>query len=77
MAGYPERARHEIERAVGDDGLLLFHLADDGRIVGVSRVGPPSFAKEFKIAQLMAERGLAPDQAALRDPATRLKALLR
>jgi 3-phenylpropionate/trans-cinnamate dioxygenase ferredoxin reductase subunit len=77
MAGYPERARHEIERAVGEDGLLLFHLADDGRIVGVSGLGRPSFVKEFKVAQLMAERGLAPDPAVLRDPATRLKALLR
>jgi 3-phenylpropionate/trans-cinnamate dioxygenase ferredoxin reductase component len=77
MAGYPERTRHEIERAVGDDGLLLFHLADDGRIVGVSRLGRPSFAKEFKIAQVMAERGLAPEPALLRDPGTRLKALLR
>ena len=77
MAGHPERARHEIERAVGDDGLLLFHLADDGRIVGVSGLGPASFAKEFKVAQLMAERGLAPEPAVLRDPATRLKALLR
>jgi 3-phenylpropionate/trans-cinnamate dioxygenase ferredoxin reductase subunit len=77
IAGYPERARHEIERAVGDDGLLLFHLADDGRIVGVSGLGRPSFVKEFKVAQLMAERGLAPDPAVLRDPATRLKGLLR
>jgi 3-phenylpropionate/trans-cinnamate dioxygenase ferredoxin reductase subunit len=68
MAGYPERARHEIERAVGDDGLLLFHLADDGRIVGASGLGPPSFAKEFKIAQLIAERGLAPVPAVLRAP---------
>jgi 3-phenylpropionate/trans-cinnamate dioxygenase ferredoxin reductase subunit len=77
MAGHLERARHEIERAVGDDGLLLFHLAGDGRIVGVSGLGPASFAKEFKVAQLMAERGLAPDPAVLSDPATRLKALLR
>jgi 3-phenylpropionate/trans-cinnamate dioxygenase ferredoxin reductase subunit len=77
MAGHPERAGRQIERSVGGDGLLLFHLADDGRIVGVSGLGPASFAKEFKVARLMAERGLAPDQAALRDPATRLKALLR
>jgi 3-phenylpropionate/trans-cinnamate dioxygenase ferredoxin reductase subunit len=77
MAGYPERAGRQIERTVGGDGLLLFHLADDGRIVGVSGLGPASFAKEFKVARLMAERGLAPDPAVLRDPATRLKALLR
>jgi 3-phenylpropionate/trans-cinnamate dioxygenase ferredoxin reductase subunit len=77
MAGHPERARRQIERRIGADGRLLFHLADDGRIVGVSGLGPASFAKEFKIARLMAERGLAPDPAVLRAPATRLKALLR
>ena len=58
MAGHPERAWHEIERAVGDDGLLLFYLADDGRIVGVSGLGPASFAREFKVARLMVQRGL-------------------
>jgi hypothetical protein len=46
---------------VGDDGLLLFHLTDDGQIVGVSGLGPASFAREFKIARLMAEAGVAPD----------------
>jgi hypothetical protein len=53
MVGHPERARREIERVVGDDGLLLFHLADDGRTIGVSGLGPTSLAKEFKVARLM------------------------
>ena len=39
-------------------GLLLFYLADDGRIVGVSGLGPASFAREFKVARLMVQRGL-------------------
>ena len=43
---------------VGDEGLLLFHLADDGRIVGVSGLGPASFTREFKVARLIAELGL-------------------
>jgi 3-phenylpropionate/trans-cinnamate dioxygenase ferredoxin reductase subunit len=77
MAGHPERARHTVERAVADDGLLLFHLAADGRIVGVSGVGPASFAREFKVAQLMAERALAPDPVVLSDPALRPRTLLR
>ena len=77
MAGHPERATRSIERDLGGDALLLFHLAADGCIVGVSGIGPASFAKEFKVAQLMAERGLAPEPAVLGDPATRLKALLR
>lgn len=76
MAGYPDRAIRTVERDQGD-ALLLFHLAGDRRIVGVSGLGQSGFAKAFKIAQLLAERGLAPDPAVLGDPATRLKALLR
>jgi Reductase C-terminal len=34
-------------------------------------------ARELRIGQLMIERGLSPDPAALADPATKLKALLR
>ena len=77
MAGHPERARRTIERDLGDQALLLFHLADDGRLVGVSGIGPLSMVKEFKLARLLAERGLAPEPAALSDPAVQLKALLR
>jgi 3-phenylpropionate/trans-cinnamate dioxygenase ferredoxin reductase subunit len=77
IAGHPEHGRHTVERPVAEDGLLLFHLAADGRIVGVSGVGPAWFAREFKVAQLMAERGLAPDPAVLSDPALRLRTLLR
>jgi 3-phenylpropionate/trans-cinnamate dioxygenase ferredoxin reductase subunit len=77
MSGHPELGARTIERAVGDDGLLLFHLADGGQVVGVSGVGSTSFLKEFKAAQVIAERGLTPDPTTLGDPATRLKTLLR
>lgn len=60
-----------------NDGLLLFHVADGGQVVGVSGVGSTSFLKEFKAAQVIAERGLTPDPTTLGDPATRLKTLLR
>jgi 3-phenylpropionate/trans-cinnamate dioxygenase ferredoxin reductase component len=77
MAGHPELGARTIERAIGDDGLLLFHLADGGQVVGVSGLGPTSFLKDFKVAQVITERGLTLDPTALSDPATRLKTLLR
>jgi 3-phenylpropionate/trans-cinnamate dioxygenase ferredoxin reductase component len=76
MAGHPELGARTIERAVGDDGLLLFHLANSGQVVGLSGVGPTSFLKEFKVARVIAERGLTLDPTMLGDPATRLKTLL-
>jgi 3-phenylpropionate/trans-cinnamate dioxygenase ferredoxin reductase subunit len=77
MAGVPERGARTVERDVGADARMLFHLGDHGRLVGVSGVGPPALAREVRLGQIMIERGLAPDPAALADPATRLKALLR
>jgi 3-phenylpropionate/trans-cinnamate dioxygenase ferredoxin reductase subunit len=77
MAGAPERGLRTVERDVGPEALMLFHLDRDGRLVGVSGIGPPALGRDLRISQLMIERGLAPDPAALADPATRLKALLR
>ena len=77
MAGVPERGASTVERDVGAGARLLFHLDRDGRLVGVSGVGPPALARYLRLAQIMIERGLTPDPAALADPGTKLKALLR
>ncbi len=77
IAGFPERAERILERDVGAGARLLFHLDGRGRLVGVSGVGPASLARDLRLGQIMVERGLAPDPAALANPATRLKALLQ
>jgi 3-phenylpropionate/trans-cinnamate dioxygenase ferredoxin reductase subunit len=77
MAGLPELGEVTVERDVGADGRMLFHMDGGGRLVGVSGVGPAALGRELRIGQIMIERGLAPDPAALADPAIRLKALLR
>jgi 3-phenylpropionate/trans-cinnamate dioxygenase ferredoxin reductase component len=77
IAGFPDHAERIVERNVGAGARLLFHLDGGGRLVGVSGVGPSSLARDLPIGQLMVERGLSPDPAALADPATRLKALLQ
>jgi 3-phenylpropionate/trans-cinnamate dioxygenase ferredoxin reductase component len=77
IAGLPERAARTVERDVGTGARLLFHLGGGGRLVGVSGVGPSVLARDLCIGQIMVERGLAPDPAALADPATRLKTRLQ
>jgi len=77
MAGIPERGASTVERDVGAQARLLFHLDGGGRLVGVTGVGPPALARDLRIGQIMIERGLVPDPAALADPGTKLKALLR
>jgi len=77
MAGLPERGDVTLERDLGAAGRLMFHLAEDGRLVGVSGIGTSALARDLRLGQIMIERGLAPDPAALASPATRLKTLLR
>ncbi|MCB9969249.1 MAG: FAD-dependent oxidoreductase [Geminicoccaceae bacterium] len=76
IAGTPEAGTRTVERATAH-GLLLFHLATDDRLVGVSALGPAALAKEFKVAQRLVEAGRRVEPRILADPATRLKALLR
>jgi 3-phenylpropionate/trans-cinnamate dioxygenase ferredoxin reductase component len=77
IAGFPEAAVKVVERDVGPDARLLFHLGADGRLVGVSGVGPAALARDLRVAQLMIERGVSLDPVALADPAVKLKGLLR
>ena len=51
---------------------LLFHLDGAGRRVAVSGVGPASLVRELRIGQMMVERRLSPDPAALADPTSKL-----
>ena len=76
MSGVPLAAAATVERDVGAEALLLFHLDGAGRLVGVSGVGPAALARDPRIGHLMIERGVAPDPAALADPARKLKTLL-
>ena len=77
ISGFPERAAKTVERPVGDEGCLIFHLAADDTLIGVSGLGPRSFIKEFKLGQKLLEHGSALDLKALAQPEVRLKSLLR
>jgi 3-phenylpropionate/trans-cinnamate dioxygenase ferredoxin reductase subunit len=77
IAGFPEAAVKVVERHVGPEARLLFHLDADGRLVGFSGVGRAALARNVRPAPLMIERRTSPDPAALADPAVKLKGLLR
>ena len=66
-----------MTRDLGDGALLLFHLAEDGRLVGVSGVGPiGKIAKEVRVGEMLIARRARPDAAALAAPGVKLKTLL-
>jgi Reductase C-terminal len=51
MAGVPERGDITVERDVGAEARLLFHLDRNGRLVGVSGVGQPRSGASYASAR--------------------------
>jgi len=77
-AGLPDVTRPFIRRDLGDGAFVLFQLGDDGTLLSASGIGTGNaVAKDIRLAEMMIERGLAPDPAQLGDPNVNLKALLK
>jgi 3-phenylpropionate/trans-cinnamate dioxygenase ferredoxin reductase subunit len=78
IAGLPDEGRNSVNRDLGDGAQLYFHLADDGRLVGASGVGPISkVAKNIRLAEMLIQRRVKPSEGALADPSVGLKSLLK
>lgn len=77
VAGLSDGAATTVERDLGA-GTLYFHLADDGRLVAVSGIGPNGvIAKEVRLGEMMIAKRAKPDPAALGSPDVKLKSLMR
>ena len=78
IAGLTDRGTRTVERRLDAESIILFHLADDGRIVAASGVGlNGSIGRAVRLGQMMIERRLYPDPRLLADPAVNLKTLMR
>lgn len=76
VAGQPQPHHDQIRRHQGA-AELTFYL-DRTRLVAAAGLGPgTSIARDMKLAELLIAAGLHPDPAALADPATNLKTLLK
>jgi 3-phenylpropionate/trans-cinnamate dioxygenase ferredoxin reductase component len=78
IAGMADSGSVTVERRPSEGALLLFHLTPEGRLVGVSGIGPGvSIARDVKMAEMMIAKNLKPDMAALGDAAVSLKDMLK
>ena len=78
VAGEPALAVSNVSRDLGEGAELIFYADAGQRLVGVCGWGPTSrLAKEFKLARMLVERGLVLSPDVLREPTTKLKALLQ
>jgi 3-phenylpropionate/trans-cinnamate dioxygenase ferredoxin reductase subunit len=77
IAGLPDEGKRAVRRDVSEGAFILFHLADDGRLVAASGIGPGNaVAKDIRLAEMLIARRATPDPAALVQPNVRLKSLL-
>lgn len=78
IAGMADMGPVTVARQPNPDTLVLFHLAEDGTLMGASGIGPGNaISRDIKMAEMMIAKGVKPPKDVLADPAQALKALIR
>ena len=78
ITGFADMGPITVERRSSDQALILFHVANDGRLMGASGIGPGnSIARDIKLAEMMIAKGIKPTAEALADPNVQLKSMLK
>jgi len=77
IAGLPDEGRRMVRRDLSESAFILFHLAEDGRLVAASGIGPGNaVAKDIRLAEMLIAKRVVPDPTALAQPQFKLKSLL-
>ncbi|MEO6014968.1 MAG: FAD-dependent oxidoreductase [Devosia sp.] len=77
IAGLQDEGRSIVTRDI-EAGRILFHLADDGRLVAASGLGTGNaVARDIRLAEMLIARRARPKPQDLASPRISLKALLR
>ena len=77
IAGLADEGKTQVRRQLDDGAFILFHLADDGRLVADSGIGPGnSVARDIRLAEMLIGRAARPDPELLAQPGIKLKSLL-
>jgi 3-phenylpropionate/trans-cinnamate dioxygenase ferredoxin reductase component len=78
IAGMADMGPVTVTRKIDDNTLVLFHLAEDGTLMGASGIGPgASIGRDIKISEMMIAKNMKPAAALLADAERPLKALLK
>jgi 3-phenylpropionate/trans-cinnamate dioxygenase ferredoxin reductase subunit len=77
IAGLPDEGKRIVRRDLSKNAFILFHLADDGRLVAASGIAHGNaVAKDIRLAEMLIAKRATPDPAALAQPQVKLKSLL-
>ncbi|MER9949135.1 FAD-dependent oxidoreductase [Mesorhizobium sp. M0047] len=77
IAGLSDEGRSTVRRDVGDGAFILFHLAEDDRLVAASGIGPGNaVARDIRLAEMLIGKQAKPASQALGSQSVKLKSLL-
>ena len=77
IAGLQDEGSTTVRRNLNDTAFILFHLADDGRLVAASGIGiGNTVARDIRLSEMIIAKGLKPTPAELADTGIGLKQLL-
>ncbi|MES0028447.1 FAD-dependent oxidoreductase [Mesorhizobium sp. M0040] len=77
IAGLSDEGRSIVRRDLGDGAFILFHLAEDGRLVAASGIGPGNaVARDIRLAEMLIAKQARPAPESLVSQAVKLKSLL-
>jgi 3-phenylpropionate/trans-cinnamate dioxygenase ferredoxin reductase subunit len=77
IAGLSDEGKSTVRRDLSDGAFILFHLADDGRLVAASGIGPGNaVARDIRLAEMLIAKRAKPAPEALGSQDVKLKSLL-
>lgn len=78
ITGVADMGPVTVARQPNPQTLILFHLAEDGTLMGASGIGPGNtVARDIKFAEMMIAKSIKPPQDVLADAAQNLKPLIK
>ncbi len=78
IAGSADLGPVTVSRKASEDSLVLFHLSEDGTLMGASGIGVGNaIGRDIKLAEMMMAKAMKPSPEALADPTQQLKVLLK
>ena len=77
IAGLSDEGKRTVRRDLDDGAFILFHLAEDGRLVAASGIGPGNaMARDIRLAEMLIAKRAKPAPEALGSQDVKLKSLL-
>lgn len=77
IAGLSDEGKSTVRRDLSDGAFILFHLAEDGRLVAASGIGPGNaVARDIRLAEMLIAKRVKPAPEALGSQDVKLKSLL-